>query len=204
MVCAAIAPGTARELPNEKQLCFVRFLSGAPNREMPAAARSTWSQLSTCCLRLFMQKKKKKKEKEDRTHTPVDTFISAHEVPPVCLCLVFVSICSESGSPASFGSAGFSDQNAPPPPRRPISQPPGLSHVWMQTNSHQNKQTNPSKSAKLSTSPLGQYASAPPFVAARGRSQQAIIGIFLHRLNFAGNGPPAPVCFWFQLNFSAG
>lgn len=104
--------------------------------------------------------------------------------------------------PGIFRECRLQRPECPPVPR-PISQPPGLSHVWMQTNSHQNKQTR-RKSVKLSTSPLGQYASAPPFVAARGRSQQAIIGIFLHRLNFAGNGPPAPVCFWFQLNFSAG
>lgn len=94
MVCTASAPETLMEPPNEKQLCFVRFLSGAPIREMPAAARSSRSQLSTCCLRLFMQKKKKNQEGKIK-----------REAPLLRLCLMFVNICYESGSSASFGSA---------------------------------------------------------------------------------------------------
>lgn len=138
MVCAAIAPGTARELPNEKQLCFVRFLSGAPNREMPAAARSTWSQLSTCCLRLFMQKKRKKKKKRT-AHTPPRRHIYKRARGPSG---VFVSrVCEHLfriRQPGIFRECRLQRPECPPPP---ISQPPGLSHVWMQTNSHQNKQT---------------------------------------------------------------
>lgn len=86
------------------------------NLEMPMAALSTSAQFNTC--HTYPSRSQREKYTDTYTHTPG---------PSGVFVFLFVSICSESGTWHLLG-----EQTSP-------MRPPGLSYVWMQTNTHHAK-----------------------------------------------------------------